>query len=183
KPLPARQAAELLAIVADAVQFAHQRGILHRDLKPHNVMIDTNGAPRLTDFGLAKRMDIDSGLTQTGAVLGSPSYMAPEQAQGRADRIGTHTDVYALGAILYETLTGRAPFRGDSAAETMMRVINEEPAAPSKIELDVPRDLETICLKCLEKDPSRRYATAREFAEELRRFLAGEPIVARPASA
>jgi hypothetical protein len=183
KPLPARRAAELIATIADAVQFAHQRGILHRDLKPQNVMIDEHGAPRLTDFGLAKRLDRDSGLTQTGAVLGSPSYMAPEQAQGRTDRIAPHTDVYSLGAILYEMLTGRAPFRADSPAETMMRVINDEPAAPSKRNADVPRDLETICLKCLEKDPARRYATARELAEDTRRFLGGEPIVARPASA
>ena len=183
RPLPANQAAELIATVADAVQFAHQRGILHRDLKPQNVMIDADGTPHLTDFGLAKRMDGASSITQTGAVLGSPSYMAPEQAQGRADRIAPHTDVYALGAMLYELLTGRAPFRGDSPAETMMRVINDEPAAPSKRHADVPHDLETICLKCLEKEPSRRYATARDFAEDVRRFLRHEPILARPASA
>ena len=183
RPLPANQAAGLIATIADAVQFAHQRGILHRDLKPQNVMIDTAGAPHLTDFGLAKRMDVASSLTQTGAVLGSPSYMAPEQAQGRADRIGPHTDVYALGAILYEMLAGRAPFRGESPAETMMRVIQDEPAAPSKRNSDVPRDLETICLKCLEKEPSRRYATARDLAEDVRRFLGHEPILARPASA
>ncbi len=183
RPLPANQAAGLIVTIADAVQFAHQRGILHRDLKPQNVMIDTAGAPHLTDFGLAKRLDVESSLTQTGAVLGSPSYMAPEQAQGRADRIGTHTDVYALGAILYEMLAGRAPFRGESPAETMMRVIQDEPAAPSKRNPDVPRDLETICLKCLEKEPSRRYATARDLAEDVRRFLGHEPILARPASA
>jgi Protein kinase domain len=183
KPLPAKQAAELIATIADAVQFAHQHGILHRDLKPQNVMLDANGAPHLTDFGLAKRTDLDSGLTQTGAVLGSPSYMAPEQAQARHDRIGAHTDVYSLGAILYETLTARAPFRGETPAETMMRVINDDPAAPSKIDPTIPRDLETICLKCLEKEPSRRYATARDLAEDARRFLKDEPVVARPASA
>jgi hypothetical protein len=181
-PMPARQAAEMIAIVADAVQFAHQRGILHRDLKPHNVLLDLGGTPRLTDFGLAKRMDVDSSLTQTGAVLGSPSYMAPEQAQGRLDRVAPHTDVYALGAILFEMLTGRAPFRGESPAETMMRVIQDPPEAPSKLAPSIPRDLETICLKALEKEPSRRYPTARDFAEDVRRFLAGDPVVARPAS-
>jgi hypothetical protein len=181
KPLAARQAAELLATIADAVQFAHQRGILHRDLKPHNVLMDAAGTPHLTDFGLAKRMDMESSLTQTGAVMGSPSYMAPEQAQARHEHVGTQTDVYALGAILYEMLTGRAPFREATAAETMMRVIHAEPVAPSKINADVPRDLATICMKCLEKEPSRRYATAREVAEEAWRFLKGEPILARPA--
>jgi hypothetical protein len=172
KPMPAKQAAELIATIADAVQFAHQRGILHRDLKPHNVLLDMEGTPRLTDFGLAKRMDIDS----------SPSYMAPEQAQGRLDRVAPHTDVYALGAILFEMLTGRAPFRGESPAETMMRVIQDPPEAPSKLAPYIPRDLETVCLKALEKEPSRRYPTARDFAEDVRRFLVGEPIVARPAS-
>jgi tRNA A-37 threonylcarbamoyl transferase component Bud32 len=183
KPLPARQAAELIATIADAVQFAHQRGILHRDLKPQNVMLDQRGTPHLTDFGLAKRMDLDSSLTQDGAVLGSPSYMAPEQAQGRLDRVGPHTDVYALGAILFEMLSGRAPFRGDSPAETMMRVISDAPGSLAKLDPPVPRDLETICLKALEKEPARRYPTARDFADDVRRFLAQEPILARPASA
>jgi serine/threonine protein kinase len=132
KPLPSKQAAELTATIADAVQFAHQRGILHRDLKPQNVMIDAKGVPHLTDFGLAKRMDLDSGLTQTGAVMGSPSYVAPEQAQARHDRIGTHTDVYSLGAILYELLTGCPPFKADSLQATLMKVASEEPMAPRK---------------------------------------------------
>lgn len=183
RPLPAPQAAELIATIADAVQFAHQRGILHRDLKPQNVMLDQRGTPHLTDFGLAKRMDLDSSLTQEGAVLGSPSYMAPEQAQGRLDRVGPHTDVYALGAILFEMLSGHAPFRGESPAETMMRVISDAPGSLAQLDPPVPRDLETICLKALEKEPARRYPTARDFGEDVRRFLAQEPILARPASA
>jgi tRNA A-37 threonylcarbamoyl transferase component Bud32 len=182
-PMNAREAAELLQIVCDAVHFAHQRGILHRDLKPHNLMLDAEGKPHVLDFGLAKRIDDDQSLTMSGAVLGSPSYMAPEQAQGRNDRVGPHTDVYALGAILYQMLTGRAPFLANTAAETMMQVVQREPSAPSKFHHDIPFDLETICLKCLEKEPARRYATARELGEELARFLKGEPILAQPASA
>jgi len=182
KAMNAREAAELLRTVCDAVHFAHQRGILHRDLKPHNLMLDAEGRPHVLDFGLAKRIDDDQSLTMSGAVLGSPSYMAPEQAQGRNDRVGRHTDVYALGAILYQMLTGRAPFLANTAAETMMQVVQREPAAPSKLNADIPRDLETICLKCLEKEPARRYATARELGEELARFLKGDPILARPAS-
>lgn len=182
KPMNAREAAELLRTVCGAVHFAHQRGVLHRDLKPHNLMIDTSGQPHVLDFGLAKRLDDDQGLTMSGAVLGSPSYMAPEQAQGRNDRVGPHTDVYALGAILYQMLTGRAPFLATTAAETMMQVVQREPAAPSKLNADIPRDLETICLKCLEKEPARRYATARELVDELTRFLKGEPVLAQPAS-
>jgi tRNA A-37 threonylcarbamoyl transferase component Bud32 len=183
KPLPARQAAEFIATIADAVQFAHQRGILHRDLKPQNVMLDADRRPRLTDFGLAKRFGVDSTLTQTGTVVGSPSYMAPEQAQGRADRVGPHSDVYALGAILYELLTGRAPFNADSVEATLVKVASEEPVAPRKANPNVPEDLETICMKCLEKSPQRRYATARDLADDVRRFLKQEPILARPVSA
>jgi hypothetical protein len=182
KAMNAREAAELLRTVCDAVHFAHQRGILHRDLKPHNLMLDAEGQPHVLDFGLAKRIDDDQSLTMSGAVLGSPSYMAPEQAQGRNDRVGPHTDVYALGAILYQMLTGRPPFLASSAAETMMQVVQREPSAPSRFNADIPRALETICLKCLEKEPARRYATARELGEELARFLKGEPILAQPAS-
>ncbi|MBL9116975.1 MAG: serine/threonine protein kinase [Verrucomicrobiaceae bacterium] len=182
KAMNARAAAELLRVVCDAVHFAHQRGVLHRDLKPHNLMLDASGQPHVLDFGLAKRLDDDQALTMSGAVLGSPSYMAPEQAQGRHDLIGTHTDVYALGAILYQMLTGRPPFLASSAAETMMQVVQREPSAPSRFNADIPRALETICLKCLEKEPARRYATARELGEELARFLKGEPILAQPAS-
>ena len=183
RPLVSERAAQLLATIAGAVEFAHQRGIVHRDLKPQNVMIDAAGQPRLTDFGLAKRMDLDSGLTQTGAIIGSPSYMAPEQAQGRHDLIGVRSDVYSLGAILYATLTGRAPFQAATAMETMRQVVDAEPAPPRRVNPSVPADLETICLKCLEKDPARRYASAQEFADDLTRFLRHEPIHARPATA
>lgn len=182
KAMNAREAAALLRTVCDAVHFAHQRGVLHRDLKPHNLMLDASGQPHVLDFGLAKRLDDDQGLTMSGAVLGSPSYMAPEQAQGRHDRIGTHTDVHALGAILYQMLTGRPPFLASSAAETMMQVVQREPSAPTRFNADIPRALETICMKCLEKEPARRYATARELGEELERFLKGAPILAQPVS-
>lgn len=182
RAMNAREAAGILGTVCDAVHFAHQRGILHRDLKPQNLMMDAEGRPHVLDFGLAKRLDDDQSLTMTGAVMGSPSYMAPEQAQGRNDRVGPHTDVYALGAILYQMLTGRPPFLASSVAETMMQVVQRQPAAPSRSNADIPRDLETICLKCLEKEPARRYATARELGEELARFLKGAPIQARPAS-
>jgi len=182
QPAPARQAAEWLKAIAEAVQFAHQRGVLHRDLKPQNILVDAEGRPHVTDFGLAKDLHADSGVTQTGAVMGSPSYMAPEQARGRNDLVGPASDVYSLGAVLYELLTGRAPFRGASAMETLHRVANDEPARPRSLNQDAPADLETICLKCLEKDPLRRYPTARALAEDMGRFLAGEPVQARPAS-
>ncbi|HEY5474141.1 MAG TPA: serine/threonine-protein kinase, partial [Candidatus Limnocylindrales bacterium] len=160
-----------------------QRGTLHRDLKPQNVLIDASDRVRITDFGLAKQTQGESHLTMTGAIMGSPSYMPPEQARGRHDLVGPASDVYGIGAILYELLTGRAPFRGDTAAVTMMKVMEEEPAAPSRLNPSVPRDLETICLKCLEKSVERRYPTARALAEDLGRFLDGELIQARPASA
>lgn len=181
-PLPAVKAAELVKTIADAIQYAHHRGILHRDLKPQNVLIDEQGRPRVTDFGLAKRTGVDSGLTQTGAVMGSPSYMPPEQATGRADQVGPHSDVYSLGAILYELLTGKAPFVGESTLVTLRKVVEEEPVQPSSCNPLVPPDLETICLKCLEKKPERRYHTARALAEEFERFLNHEPILARPPS-
>ena len=154
RPQPARQAAELVATLAGAVRAAHQRGIVHRDLKPGNVLLGIDGTPKISDFGLARRQDDGPGLTQTGVVLGTPSYLAPEQAYGRMDAVGPATDIYAPGAILYELLTGRPPFRAATAAETVQQVISQEPAAPSRLNNQVPRDLETICLKCLHKEPA-----------------------------
>lgn len=182
RPLPPARAAELVKTIAEAIQYAHQRGILHRDLKPQNVLMDEHDRPRVTDFGLAKRTGEDSGLTQSGAVMGSPSYMPPEQATGRHDQVGPHSDVYSLGAILYQLLTGKAPFVGETPLATLRKVVEEDPVPPSKYNPLTPPDLETICLKCLEKKPESRYATARALAEELGRFLNHEPIFARPAS-
>ncbi len=181
-PLAPQRAARYVKIIAEAIHFAHQRGTLHRDLKPQNVLIDAADQPRITDFGLAKIMTDDSRLTQSGIVMGSPSYMPPEQAAGRPGDIGPASDVYSLGAMLYELLTGRPPFRGATAMATLHDVLESEPAAPRKLKTDIPPALETICLKCLEKSPSARYPTARALAEELDRFLNGEPIQARPAS-
>ncbi len=190
QPLGVRETALLVKQLADAVHYAHQRGTLHRDLKPQNVLIDAQGQPHITDFGLAKRWDAAepasaasaSDLTHTGAIMGSPSYMAPEQAAARPGEIGPATDVYSLGAILYQLLTGQPPHRGGTALETIQLVIGAEPSAPRRLRAEIPPDLETICLKCLEKRPERRYATARQLAEELERFLNHEPILARPVS-
>jgi tRNA A-37 threonylcarbamoyl transferase component Bud32 len=182
RPVAARSAAEWLKAIAEAVQFAHQHGVLHRDLKPQNIMLDANGRPRVTDFGLAKVLAGDSTLTNTGAVMGSPCYMSPEQARGRNDLVGPASDVYSLGAILYELLTGRPPFSGKTPMDTLSQVVNNELPRPRSINPDAPVDLETICLKCLEKEPIRRYPTARELEADLGRFLAGELVQARPAS-
>jgi serine/threonine-protein kinase len=178
--LPARQAAQMVQSLAEAIQTAHQHGIVHRDLKPANVLLAADGTLRITDFGLAKRLESATGTTQSGAIMGTPSYIAPEQAEGKNRQVGPAVDVYALGAILYEALTGRPPFQGETTLDTLEQVRSQEPVAPSRLQPKVPRDLETICLTCLAKEPHKRYANAAGLAEDLRRFLAGEPILARP---
>jgi tetratricopeptide (TPR) repeat protein/tRNA A-37 threonylcarbamoyl transferase component Bud32 len=178
-PLAPREAAQFVATIAEAVAYAHQRGVIHRDLKPGNVLIDQHGTPKVTDFGLAKRVDGESNLTGTGDVLGTPSYMPPEQASGELDKIGPSADIYALGAILYCLLTARPPFQAARSLDTLLQVIAQEPVSPGQLNPAVDKDLETICLKCLEKSPERRYATAVALGADLNRFLNDEPIHAR----
>jgi serine/threonine-protein kinase len=181
-PLPPRQAAQWLETLARAIDYGHQQGVLHRDLKPSNVLLSRAGALKIADFGMAKILATPStSQTQSGMILGTPCYMAPEQAEGRSSAIGYATDVYGLGAILYEMLTGRPPFDAPTVQETLDQVRLQEPVLPSRVRADIPRDLETICLHCLHKDPGRRYATAGELAQDLSAYLAGEPIRSRRA--
>src|SRR5262249_20398431 len=158
-----------------AMHFAHRQGIIHRDLKPANVLMTKDGVPKITDFGLAKRLEEgDSSQTRSGTIMGTPCYMAPEQARGEVRTVGPLSDLYTLGAILYEFLTGRPPFLGASVMDTVTQVTRDEPIPPARLQPTTPRDLETICLKCLQKEPAKRYADCFELAEDLRRFQAGE---------
>lgn len=181
-PIANRQGAAIVETLARAMHAAHEHGIIHRDLKPANVLLSAAGQPKITDFGLAKKLDQVGGQTRTGDAMGTPSYMAPEQAFGNLKQIGPASDTYALGAILYELMTNRPPFHGETALDTMVQVMSQEAVPASRLQPKVPRDLNTICMKCLEKEPRKRYASALELAEDLRRFLANEPIQARPVS-
>lgn len=179
QPQPPRDAAQVVAALAEALHDAHQAGIVHRDVKPANVLLAANGTPKLADFGLAKSLNDEDGLTQTGAIMGSLGYMAPEQAIGRTREATAATDIYSLGALLYKLLTGRPPFQGASQLETINSIVANDPVSIQVLQRKVPQDLVTICHKCLEKTPARRYATAAALAADLRRYLTDEPIQAR----
>jgi serine/threonine protein kinase len=178
-PLPSRVAARYVRLIARAVHYAHRQGILHRDLKPGNILIDGSDEPQVTDFGLAKQLGGDSRQTRTGQVMGTPSYMSPEQAAGKSKELGPPTDVYGLGAVLYELLTGKPPFRSDNPVDTIRHVLEREPVPPRLLNPKIDADLETICLKCLEKEPKHRYASAEALADDLQRYLNNESISAR----
>lgn len=177
--LPPEDAAKLLIQIAQAVEHLHSQGVIHRDLKPSNILIDEHGEPFVTDFGLAKVFDSDGGQTRSGTIVGTPSYMSPEQASGRNSQISPRSDVYSLGAMLYEMLTGRPPFREDTVLDTLVQVLEGEPTLPSRLNAKVPRDLELICLRCLDKDPAKRYPSAATLAIDLGRYLNGESVEAR----
>src|SRR5438094_4389499 len=179
EPMPVRQATELIVNVARTVHYAHEHGILHRDIKPGNILLDAEGEPHLTDFGLARLLETESTVTRTLEVLGTPSYMAPEQALGENAAVSSATDVYGLGAVLYQLLTGQPPFAGGTTYETIKLLLDTEPRQPRLLNPKIDRDLSTICLKCLEKDPQRRYSSALALAEDLERWLKHEPIQAR----
>ena len=180
EPMPIRQAAELIAKVARTVHYAHEHGILHRDIKPGNILLDKNGEPHLADFGLARLVETESTLTRTKDLMGTPSYMAPEQAVGNNAQITRATDVYGLGAVLYQLLTGHPPFAGGTTYETIKLLLDTEPRQPRLLNPKIDRDLSTICLKCLEKDPKRRYSSALALAEDLEHWLKHEPISGQP---
>ncbi|MEE2990181.1 MAG: serine/threonine-protein kinase [Planctomycetota bacterium] len=178
-PQNPKESARLIELLASAMEIAHQQGIVHRDLKPANIMLTSTGEPKVTDFGLAKIMNENQGATRSGAILGTPSYMSPEQAASKGDRIGPSADIYALGAILYHLLTGRPPFRAETELDTLIQVMEDQPVSPRRLNSTVPLDLEKIILKCLEKETQHRYSTAKELADDLRRFQDGDPISIR----
>src|SRR6201988_5259415 len=177
--MPIRRAVELITKVARTVHYAHEHGILHRDIKPGNILLDVKGEPHLTDFGLARLVESESSITHTLDVLGTPSYMAPEQAVGNNTAVNNATDVYGIGAVLYQLLTGHPPFAGGATYETIKLLLDTEPRQPRLLNPKIDRDLSTICLKCLEKDPKRRYSSALALAEDLEHWLRHEPIRAR----
>ncbi len=182
QPQPGRQASEVVAALAEAMHVAHRRGIIHRDLKPSNILLSADGTPKISDFGLARRFDTDLHLTLSGARIGTLGYMAPEQALGKPGSVGPAADIYSLGAVLYEMITGRPPFRAETPLETERQLLSEEPVPPRRLNASVARDLETICLKCLRRNQRNRYESAEALAADLRRFRRGEPITARPVS-